>query len=244
MENRTVLITGGARGIGAVLVRKFAKNGDKVWFADLGEENVSQAEEAFRSEGLDCTGRSCNVADFSEVKELIEDMVKTVGGIDVLVNNAGITRDQLLMRMKEEQWDSVIDVNLKGSFNTIRHAVKSMMKKRSGCVINISSVVGVTGNPGQVNYTAAKAGVIGMTKTLARELASRGIRVNAVAPGYIETDMAAAINEKAREALMASIPLVRAGTADDVADVVDFLASDAASYMTGQVLHVDGGMYM
>lgn len=239
MSQGTALVTGGTRGIGAAIATRLQRAGYTVWITGRSEASLAQA---LASEpGV--KGAVCDVADFEAVAALIERIeAEQGGGLDLLVNNAGLTQDMLVMRMSEQQWDTVVDVNLKGCFNTVRHAVKGMMKKRGGAIINLTSVVALTGNPGQANYTAAKAGVIGLTRTLARELASRNIRVNAVAPGFIETDMTAAIADKAAEAMRATIPLGRAGTADEIAQVVEFLASPAAAYITGQVLSVDGGL--
>lgn len=242
--SRTVLVTGGSRGIGLEIVRAFAREGDRVWFNDLRLEQVQETEAALKAEGFDAVGRACDVTDFAGVGELIKEIVESDGRLDVLVNNAGITRDGLMMRMAEEQWDLVLATNLKGCFNTIRHAIKPMMKARSGRIVNIASVVGVMGNAGQANYSAAKAGVIGLTKTMARELASRNVLVNAVAPGYIETDMTAALPEAAKAELARQIPLGHTGQAADVAACVLFLSGPASGYVTGQVLQVDGGMHM
>jgi 3-oxoacyl-[acyl-carrier protein] reductase len=244
MSRRIVLVTGGSRGIGLEIVRAFARMGDKVWFNDLREEQVRETEAALLGEGLEVAGRACDVTDFAGVGALVEEIVAADGALDVLVNNAGITRDALMMRMAEEQWDLVLQTNLKGCFNTIRHAVKPMMKKREGRIVNIASVVGVMGNAGQANYAAAKAGVIGLTKTMARELAGRNVLVNAVAPGYIETEMTAHLPQAAKDELSRQIPLGRHGQPADVAAVVLFLAGPASSYITGQVLQVDGGMHM
>ena len=244
MEQRIILVTGGARGIGASILRRFARTGDRVWFVDISEEAVRDAEQGFRAEGFNVEGRQGDVSDFDGMKVLIDDILQTDGRLDVLVNNAGITRDTLLMRMSETQWDQVLDVNLKGAFNTVRHAVKPMMKQRKGCVINISSVVGLMGNAGQVNYSAAKAGMFGMTKTLARELAGRNIRVNAVAPGYVSTEMTDQLSEQAQQELKRQIPLGRTATPEDISNAVFFLASEDASYITGHTLSVDGGMRM
>lgn len=244
MSGRIVLVTGGSRGIGLEIVRAFARQGDKVWFNDLREEHIRETEAQLVAEGLQVAGRVCNVTSFEDVGALVDAIVAADGRLDVLVNNAGITRDSLMMRMAEEQWDLVMATNLKGCFNTIRHAVKPMMKQRGGRIINIASVVGVMGNAGQANYSAAKAGVIGLTKTMARELASRNVLVNAVAPGYIETEMTAHLPEAAKAELSRQIPLGRHGQAADVAQVVLFLAGEASAYITGQVLQVDGGMHM
>jgi 3-oxoacyl-[acyl-carrier protein] reductase len=244
MTGRIVLVTGGSRGIGLELVRAFARTGDRVWFNDLRDEQVQETVRRLAEEGLETVGRACDVTSFTAVGALIEEIVAAEGRLDVLVNNAGITRDALMMRMGEEQWDLVMQTNLKGCFNTIRHAVKPMMKQRDGRIINIASVVGVMGNAGQANYSAAKAGVIGLTKTMARELASRNVLVNAVAPGYIETEMTAQLPQAAKDELSRQIPLGRHGQPADVAAVVLFLASGSAAYITGQVLQVDGGMHM
>ena len=241
MSTQLALVTGGTRGIGAACALRLAKAGHTVWITGRSEESVAQALAA--APGLPMKGAACDVSDFAAVGELIARIeAEEGGGLDLLVNNAGLTQDMLVMRMTEAQWDTVIDVNLKGCFNTVRHAVKGMMKKRGGAIINMTSVVALTGNPGQANYTAAKAGVIGLTRTLARELASRGIRVNAIAPGFIETDMTAAIADKAADEMRSSIPLGRIGTAEDIASTVEFLASPGAAYITGQVLSVDGGL--
>jgi len=244
MSQRIVLVTGGSRGIGLQIVRAFAAQGDKVWFNDLRDEQIRETEAQLAAEGFAVAGRVCNVTSFAEVGALVDEIVATDGRLDVLVNNAGITRDSLMMRMAEEQWDLVMSTNLKGCFNTIRHAVKPMMKQREGRIVNIASVVGVMGNAGQANYSAAKAGVIGLTKTMARELASRNVLVNAVAPGYIETEMTAQLPEAAKAELSRQIPLGRHGLAEDVAGVVLFLSGPGAAYITGQVLQVDGGMHM
>ena len=241
MSGRIVLVTGGARGIGRAIVERFLAEGDRVWFNDMSQEVI---DETVSELGENTVGRLCNVTDFEAVKGLIQEIVKTEGRLDVLINNAGITRDGLIMRMSEDQWDSVIEVNLKGVFNLIRHSVKPMMKQRSGSIINISSVVALTGNAGQVNYTASKAGVIGMTRTLALELSSRNIRVNAVAPGFIETKMTAHLSDEERKKLCDGIPLGRTGSPKDIANMCHFLASDSASYVTGQVMNVDGGLRM
>lgn len=250
-ETRTIIVTGGSRGIGRSICRTLAEPGTVVCFnyfnpADPQAE-AAAAEETARivaDAGARAMSREVDVADPEQTSAFFKEVVDETGRIDVLVNNAGITRDTLLVRMKPADWDAVMNVNLKGTFNGLQAAGKTMMKQRSGRIVNIASVVGVTGNAGQANYSASKAGVIGLTKTAAKELAPRGITVNAVAPGFIETDMTAVLPEKVKEAMLSQIPLGRAGTAEDVAQVVRFLASEKAAYMTGQVLHVSGGMYM
>lgn len=240
-ENKVVVITGGAAGIGRVTAENFAKEGARVAICDVNPEAGQAAAEAL---GPGASFEQVDVASSAAVSGWIEGVLDKYGQIDVLVNNAGITRDGLIMRMKEEDWDAVISVNLKSAFNCIKAVSKIMVKQRSGRIINLASVVGVMGNPGQANYVASKAGMIGLTKTVAKELGARGITVNAVAPGFIETDMTAVLSDKAKEAMLGMIPLQRAGTPQDVADAITFLASDQAAYITGQVIHVTGGMYM
>ncbi|USG68396.1 3-oxoacyl-[acyl-carrier-protein] reductase [Brevibacillus ruminantium] len=245
MTGKTALVTGASRGIGRAIALALAEAGANVVVNYSGSEAAAAETVAKVKElGRDAIMVRANVSNAEEVNEMFKTALDHFGSIDILVNNAGITRDNLLMRMKEEEWDDVIAINLKGVFNCIKAATRPMMKQRSGRIINITSIVGVMGNPGQANYVAAKAGVIGLTKTTARELASRGITVNAVAPGFIDTDMTAALPEEVKSSMMGQIPLGRFGQAEDIARVVLFLASDAAGYMTGQTLHVDGGMYM
>ena len=240
-ENKVVMVTGGAAGIGRVTAENFAKEGAKVAICDV---NTEAGEATARALGAGASFAQVDVANSASVSDWVEAVMDQHGQIDVLVNNAGITRDGLIMRMKEEDWDLVISVNLKSAFNCIKAVSKIMVKQRSGRIINLASVVGVMGNPGQANYVASKAGMMGLTKTVAKELGSRGVTVNAVAPGFIETDMTAVLSEKAREAMLSIIPLQRAGTPQDVAEAIAFLASDSAAYITGQVIHVTGGMYM
>ncbi len=240
-ENQVVMVTGGAAGIGLVTAENFAKEGAKVAICDINADSGAAAAKAL---GPEASFAQVDVANSTSVSDWVDAVLDQFGQIDVLVNNAGITRDGLIMRMKEEDWDAVISVNLKSAFNCIKAISKIMVKQRSGRIINLASVVGVMGNPGQANYVASKAGMIGLTKTVAKELGSRGITVNAVAPGFIETDMTAVLSDKAREAMLGIIPLQRAGSPQDVADAITFLASDSAAYITGQVIHVTGGMYM
>ncbi len=244
-ETHTALVTGAARGIGRAIALALAQPGLTLYLNDvvIGEEAEKTRKEV---EDRGAVGHllQFNVADQAAVQQGIDKIIQESGRLDILVNNAGITRDNLVMRMKESEWDQVLEVNLKGAYNCIRAAAKPMIKQRYGRIINISSVVGVMGNPGQANYVASKAGLIGLTKAVARELASRNITVNAVAPGFIETEMTAALPEKVRAEMQAQIPLNRFGTPEEVAQAVVFLAGDAAAYMTGQVLHVNGGMLM
>ncbi|MBN6185868.1 3-oxoacyl-[acyl-carrier-protein] reductase [Aneurinibacillus sp. BA2021] len=245
LEGKVALVTGASRGIGRAIALELASQGADVAVNYAGSEAAAQevADEIVKL-GRRAIVVQANVAKTEEVEAMVKRTIDELGKLDILVNNAGITRDNLLMRMKEEEFDDVIAINLKGVFNCTKAVTRPMMKARSGRIINISSVVGVMGNPGQANYVAAKAGVIGMTKSVARELASRGITVNAVAPGFIETDMTSVLGEDTKESLLSQVPLGRLGKPQDIADIVSFIASEKASYMTGQVFHVDGGMYM
>lgn len=250
-NKHTVVVTGGSRGIGRAICIALAAPEAQIYFnyfsptdPDAEKAAADETERLVADAQGTAIGRSVNVAVEQEVADFFQEVLDATGRIDVLVNNAGITKDGLLVRMKEQDWDIVLDINLKGVFRCTQIAAKAMMKQRYGRIINISSVVGVTGNPGQANYSASKAGLIGLTKTTARELATRGITVNAIAPGFIETDMTAALSEKARDAMLSQVPLGRAGQPEDIAAVVAFLASENASYITGQVIHVSGGMYM
>ena len=242
---RTILVTGGSRGIGRGICLAFAHADNHIYFnySSAGEA-ASQTEQLVAQAGGTATGIQVNVSSEKEVSEFVKRALDETGRIDVLVNNAGITRDGLLVRMKEADWEDVLNINLKGTFLCIKAVTKPMMKQRYGRIINISSVVGVSGNPGQANYVASKAGIIGLTKGVAKELASRSITANVVAPGYIETDMTADLPDQAKQAMVNQIPLGRAGTPEDIAAAVVFLASDQSSYVTGQVIHVSGGMYM
>jgi 3-oxoacyl-[acyl-carrier protein] reductase len=248
---RVVVVTGGSRGIGRAICLALAAPATRIYFNYFSPGNP-EAEEAAAAEttalvnqkGAQATGICANVAEPQQVAAFFDKVMSEAGRIDVLVNNAGITRDALLVRMKEADWDAVLAINLKGPFLCAQIVARIMMKQRSGRIINIASITGVIGNPGQANYAAAKAGLIGLTKTIARECASRGVTVNAIAPGFIETDMTAVLPEKAREALISQVPLGRPGQPEDVAGVVAFLASEAAAYLTGQVIHVSGGMFM
>jgi 3-oxoacyl-[acyl-carrier protein] reductase len=240
-ENKVVMVTGGAAGIGRVTAENFAREGARIAICDV---NPEAGEAAAKALGAEASFEQVDVASTAAVSSWVEGVFDKYGQIDVLVNNAGITRDGLIMRMKEEDWDAVISVNLKSAFNCIKAASKIMVKQRSGRIINLASVVGVMGNVGQANYVASKAGMIGLTKTVAKELGARGITVNAVAPGFIETDMTAVLSDKVKAFMLSMVPLQRAGTPQDVADAITFLASDQAAYITGQVIHVTGGMYM
>lgn len=245
LKDKVALVTGASRGIGRAIALSLAEAGADVVINYSGNEaKANEVVAEIEKMGRRALAIRANVAEFAQVEQMVEQVLSHYGKLDILVNNAGITRDNLIMRMKEEDWDLVIDTNLKGVFNCIKAVTRPMMKQRSGRIINISSVVGVMGNAGQANYVAAKAGVIGLTKSMAKELASRGITVNAVAPGFIETDMTDVLGENVREELMKLIPLSRLGKPEDVAHLVRFLASSGADYITGQVIHVDGGMAM
>ncbi|MCP9768183.1 3-oxoacyl-[acyl-carrier-protein] reductase [Lacihabitans sp. LS3-19] len=245
VDNKTVLITGASRGIGKAIAEVFAKNGANVAFTYLSSIEKGQALETELSQyGTKVKGYRSDASDYTAADQLITDVVADFGSLDVLINNAGVTRDTLLMRMSEEQWDDVLRINLKSVFNLTKAATKPMMRAKSGSIINITSVVGLMGNAGQANYSASKAGIIGFTKSIAKELGSRNIRSNAIAPGFIETEMTGELNEEQLKEWTKSIPLKRAGQGDDIANACLFLASDASSYITGQVLVVDGGMLM
>jgi len=245
LEGKVALVTGASRGIGRAIALKLAAEGAKVAVNYAGNvEGANEVKKAIEDAGGEAVVIGADVSKSDDAEKMVNEVAEKFGGIDILVNNAGITRDGLLARMKNEDFDAVIDTNLKGVFYTARAAAKIMMKARKGRIINMASVVGIIGNAGQANYSAAKAGVIGFTKTVAKELAGRGITVNAIAPGFIETDMTAVVPEKAKDAMLQSIPVKRAGKPEDVANAVLFLASDMASYITGQVLNVDGGMVM
>ncbi|HEY2492917.1 MAG TPA: 3-oxoacyl-[acyl-carrier-protein] reductase [Paenibacillus sp.] len=245
LSGQVALVTGASRGIGRSIALTLAGNGANVIVNYSGNEAAAQEVVVeIQAMGVEAIALQANVGKSEEAENLVKESISAWGRLDILVNNAGITRDNLIMRMKEEEFDQVIETNLKGVFNCLKAVTRPMMKQRYGRIINISSVVGVLGNAGQANYVAAKAGVIGLTKSSARELASRGITVNCVAPGFIDTDMTKELSEEVRSKLSADIPLARLGQPEEIAKVVAFLASDGASYMTGQTLHVDGGMVM
>lgn len=243
LDKKTAVVTGAGRGIGFEIAKRFIKQGAHLVLSDISEELLSKARSALQKHG-EVISVVCDVSDPEQISELMNKTKEHFGSVDVLVNNAGVTRDTLLMRMKEEDWDFVLKVNLKGAFLATQSAARIMLKQRSGRIINISSVVGLMGNAGQANYSASKAGLIGLTKSSAKELASRGVTVNAIAPGYIETEMTENLPEAARQAFLDNIPLKRPGTPEDIADTALFLASDLASYITGQVIQVDGGLLM
>lgn len=243
LKNKIALITGAGRGIGRAIAIALAKEGAEVVINYNGsEERAKEVKQTIEENGGKASIYKCNVSDFTACEAMIKDIVKEYGHLDILVNNAGITKDGLIMKMKEEDFDSVLNVNLKGTFNTIRHSARQMLKQRSGKIINISSVSGILGNVGQANYAASKAGVIGLTKTMARELGSRGITVNAIAPGFVDTEMTEVLSEEIRENACKQIILGRFGKPEDIANTAVFLASNKADYITGQVISVDGGM--
>ncbi len=247
MENfkdRVVVVTGAARGIGAEIAREFSSKGATIIISDVNQDNLNNTYAELSKSNSNILGIKSDISKLNEAQQLIEKTLESYGKVDVLVNNAGVTRDNLLMRMSEDEWDQVIDINLKGTFNCIKAVTRAMVKQKYGKIINISSVVGLMGNAGQSNYSASKAGIIGLTKSVARELASRNITCNAIAPGFIETRMTANLDEKVIDNLKSQIPLGRLGSVTDVAKLVCFLASEDASYITGQVINVDGGMVM
>lgn len=243
LEGKTALITGAARGIGKAIALKYASEGANIAFTDLSiDENAKATENEIAALGTKVKGYASDASNFEEAHKVVDEIIKDFGRIDILVNNAGITRDGLMVRMTEQQWDIVIKVNLKSAFNFIHAVTPQMMRQKSGSIINMSSVVGVSGNAGQSNYSASKAGLIGLTKSMAKEIGSRNIRVNAIAPGFIITDMTGALSEEVRKQWAERIPLRRGGTPDDVANVALFLASELSSYVSGQVINVCGGM--
>ncbi|MGM9861452.1 MAG: 3-oxoacyl-[acyl-carrier-protein] reductase [Muribaculaceae bacterium] len=245
LEGKTALITGAARGIGKAIALKFAAEGANIAFTDLViDENGKATEAEIAALGVKAKGYASNAADFAQTADIVAEIHKDFGRIDILVNNAGITKDGLMMRMTEQQWDAVINVNLKSAFNFIHATLPIMMRQRSGSIINMASVVGVHGNAGQSNYASSKAGLIALAKSIAQEVGSRGIRANAIAPGFIETAMTAALPDDVRAEWAKKIPLRRAGQVEDIANVATFLASDMSSYVSGQVIQVDGGMNM
>lgn len=244
-ENKIVLVTGAGRGIGASIVKRFASEGAEVIVNYSGNDEAAQKTvDEITATGGQAQKYKCSVNDSESVKVMIDEIIKEFGRIDILVNNAGITKDGLMLRMTDEDFDRVIDVNLKGTFNCTKYVSKYMLKQKSGKIINISSVVGLSGNAGQVNYSASKAGIIGITKSAAKELSSRGITVNAVAPGYVDTDMTKVLSDNIRNEILKNIPLQRMGNVEDISNCVAFLASEDASYITGQVISVDGGMHI
>lgn len=244
-ENKIVLVTGAGRGIGASIAKRFASEGAEVIVNYSGNDEAAQKTvDEITATGGQTQKYKCSVNDSESVKVMIDEIIKEFGRIDILVNNAGITKDGLMLRMTDEDFDRVIDVNLKGTFNCTKYVSKYMLKQKSGKIINISSVVGLSGNAGQVNYSASKAGIIGITKSAAKELSSRGITVNAVAPGYVDTDMTKVLSDNIRNEILKNIPLQRMGNVEDISNCVAFLASEDASYITGQVISVDGGMHI
>ena len=243
MEKRVALVTGGSRGIGRAIAEKFAKNGYNLVINYVSDNtNLDEIKERFSKYGVEVLLEKADVSNFNECEKMVTSAIEKFGKIDTLVNNAGITRDNLLMRMKEEDFDKVISINLKGTFNLTKLVTPYMMKKRKGRIVNISSVVGVMGNAGQSNYAASKAGIIGFTKSVAKELATRNILANCVAPGFIATDMTSVLNEKVKENISAQIPLKRMGTAEEIANAVYFLGGEENTYITGQTLNIDGVM--
>ena len=245
LEGKVAIVTGAARGIGKAIALKFAAEGADIAFTDLNiDENAKNTEAEIAALGVKVKAYASNAANFEDTHTVVEEILKDFGHIDVLINNAGITKDGLMMRMTEQQWDAVINVNLKSAFNFIHAVTPIMMRQKNGSIVNMSSVVGVSGNAGQCNYSASKAGMIGLAKSIAKEVGSRGIRANGIAPGFIITEMTGALSEEVKEQWAKQIPLRRGGTPEDVANVAAFLASDLSSYVSGQVIHCCGGMNM
>ncbi|MBU6204021.1 MAG: 3-oxoacyl-[acyl-carrier-protein] reductase [Bacteroidota bacterium] len=243
LEGKVALITGASRGIGEAIAKKYAEQGAHIAFTFLSSEQRARSlENDLRSNSSKVQAYRSNAASFSEAEKLVQDVIAEFGRIDIVVNNAGITRDNLLLRITEDQWDEVIDTNLKSVYNITKQVIKPMMKQRSGSIINMSSVVGVSGNPGQSNYAASKAGIIGFSKSIAQEMGSRNIRCNAIAPGFIETEMTDTLSDEVKKEFMKSIPMGRYGTAEEVANLCLFLGSDLSTYINGQVIHICGGL--
>ncbi len=243
LNGKTALITGGSRGIGAGIVKRFAQQGCNVAFTYRSSaEQALALEQELKAMGVEAKAFQSDAASFDQAEQLVKDVLETFGKIDALINNAGITQDTLMLRMSEEQWDRVIQVNLKSVFNLTKHCIRPMMKNRGGSIIHLSSIVGITGNAGQANYAASKAGIIGFSKSIAKEMGSRNLRSNVIAPGFIETDMTDALDEKTKESYLSNIPLKRLGKAEEVADVCVFLASDLSAYVNGQTISVCGGL--
>jgi 3-oxoacyl-[acyl-carrier protein] reductase len=244
LKGKVALVTGAAQGIGKAIALLLARNGADIVVSDINLEKAEETTKEIQAIGRKAMAIKVDVANSRDVEQMVQTVLEHFGQVDILINNAGITRDKLILRMTEEDWDTVLNINLKGTFNCTKTVVKHMSKQRSGKIVNIASVVGEMGNAGQANYSASKAGVIGFTKTIAREFAQRGVNVNAIAPGYIETPMTEALPEKIKEELRRMIPMERLGRPEDVAEAVLFLVSEASSYITGQVLNVNGGIYM
>ena len=245
LQEKNALVTGASRGIGRAIALELARQGANVAIVYAGnEQKAKEVQEEIQSMGRKAEIYRCNVADFEATKELVSKVLEDFGGLDILVNNAGIVKDGMVLSMKEEDFDQVVDINLKGAFHMIKHTYSHFMRKRAGCIINITSVVGLNGNAGQANYSSSKAGLIGLTKSVAKELGARGVTCNAVAPGYINTEMTEVLSDKVKDAMKAMIPMRKPGDPEDIAKAVAFLASDSARYITGEVLRVDGGMAM
>ncbi|MED5474782.1 MAG: 3-oxoacyl-[acyl-carrier-protein] reductase [Candidatus Neomarinimicrobiota bacterium] len=242
LKNKVVIITGASRGIGKSIAKGFFDNNCKVALISRNKKDLIDTKNVIGAKSNNIQLFPCDISNFSDVQNVIDKVIKYYGNIDILINNAGITKDNLILRMKEEDWDTVVDVNLKGCFNTVKAVVKQMIRNKKGSIINISSVIGLIGNAGQTNYAASKAGIFGLTKSLAKELGSRNITVNAIAPGYVQTSMTEKLSTNIKNDLYKNIPLKRLGSAEDIANLVLFLSSEKASYITGQIMNVDGGM--